>query len=96
MSRLDLLLVLPMMDADADCFWMADDAASAVGAISSGGGTEVRCFFFGCCCCWTSSCSSSSLLLEEVELASDSSVMVSVMINSRLGVTLFVLCADQG
>ncbi len=47
MSRLDLLLVLPMMDADADCFWMADDAASAVGAISSGGGTEVRCFFFG-------------------------------------------------
>lgn len=78
MSRLDLLLVLPMMDADADCFWMADDAASAVGAISSGGGTEVRCFFFGCC--WTSSCSSSSLLLEEVELASESSVMVSVMI----------------
>ena len=72
MSRLDLLLVLPMMDADADCFWIAECAASAVGAISSGGGT-VRCFLlFGCA--WTSS--SLLLPLEEVELASDSSVMM--------------------
>ena len=68
MSRLDLLLVFPMMDADADCFWIAAFAASAVGAISSGGGI-VRCFLFGCVL------TSSSLLLplEEVELASDSS-----------------------
>lgn len=72
MSLLDLLLVLPMMDPDAACFWIAECAASDVGAISSGGGS-VRCFLFGCD--WTSS----SLSLEEVEQASDSSVMVFVV-----------------
>ena len=79
-SRLDLLLVLPMIDADADCFWMAEDAASVVGAISSGGRTEVRCFFFGGVF-WTSS-STLLLLLEEVELAEDSPVVMMIVLAS--------------
>ncbi len=49
-------------------------AASAVGAISSGGGTavddvSVRCFLFG----WT--CSSSLLWEEEVDLESSSDIV---------------------
>ena len=72
-----------MIDADADCFWMAEDAASAVGAISSGGRTEVRCFFFGGVF-WTSSSTLLLLLLllEEVELAEDSPVVMMIVLAS--------------
>ena len=73
--------MLPMIDADADCFWMAEDAASAVGAISSGGRTEVRCFFFGGVF-WTSSSTLLLLLLEEVELAEDSPVVMMIVLAS--------------
>lgn len=59
--------LLPTMEAEWTWFWIETLAASAVGAISSGGGTDVRCFFFG----WTGSLD--CLLLDELELDSDSS-----------------------
>ena len=71
-----------MIDADADCFWMAEDAASAVGAISSGGRTEVRCFFFGGVFWTSSSTLLLLLLLEEVELAEDSPVVMMIVLAS--------------
>lgn len=74
--------MLPMIDADADCFWMAEDAASAVGAISSGGRTEVRCFFFGGVFWTSSSTLLLLLLLEEVELAEDSPVVMMIVLAS--------------
>jgi len=72
MSRLDLDLVLPVRrEVELVDFWMEEDAASAVGAISRGAGMgEVRCFFLG----WEDGISASSSLLEEEALASDSSL----------------------
>jgi len=72
MSRLDLDLVLPVrMEVELVAFWMEEEAASAVGAISRGAGMgSVRCFFLG----WDWGISSSSSLLEEEALASDSSL----------------------
>lgn len=74
MSRFDLDLVLPVrMEVECVWFWMEEDAASAVGAISRGAGMllgAVRCFFLG----WDCETSASSSLLEEDALASDSSL----------------------
>lgn len=49
MRRLDLVLAPVKSELALDLLCISDVAASAVGAISSGGGTLlVRCFFFGC------------------------------------------------
>ena len=77
--RLDLVLAPVRREWALVWLWMAEAAASAVGAISSGAGmgAAVRCFLFlGCC----SFCSSSSLLeVDDVEDSSSDMIEVYEM-----------------